>query len=168
MDFELHPTVTLRPHTFNALVAPREAFIEMLNRKLDLQRFSVLYVCGNYSGILSRLDRRFTDLELRRAFTVFQLMTVLEEAHHSLIFIEHDPLIYEDAAEMAWYLSKAMRETAHEASVLLYAPGIDPFFEDLVGGADRVFYFQDGPRVVPKLQAKVYSKMKNQTTLGSF
>jgi len=140
----------------------------MLNLNLDPGKFSVLYVCGNYSAVLTRIHRRFGDLNIRRAFTVFQLMTILEEAYHSLIFIEHDPLIYEDAAEMAWYLSKAMRETAHDASVLLYAPGVDPFFEDLVQGADRVFYFQEGPREAPRLQAKMYSKMKNQTTLGSF
>jgi hypothetical protein len=36
-------------------------------------------------------------------------MTILEEAHHSLIIIEHDPLIYEDSAEMVEYVSKAMR-----------------------------------------------------------
>jgi DNA polymerase I len=33
----------------------------------------------------------FQDLEIRRAFTVFQLMTILEEARHNLIIIEHDP-----------------------------------------------------------------------------
>jgi hypothetical protein len=37
-------------------------------------------------------------LEIRRAFTVFYLMTILEEARHSLIAIEHDPMLYEDAA----------------------------------------------------------------------
>jgi hypothetical protein len=52
------------------------------------------------------LDRRFQDLEIRRAFTVFQLMTILEEARHSLIVIEHDPLLYEDAQEMVEYVSK--------------------------------------------------------------
>lgn len=168
MDFELHPTITLRPHTFNALVSPRELFIEMLNRNLYPHKFSVLYVCGNYSAVLTHLHRRFTDLNIRRAFTVFQLMTILEKAHHSLIFIEHDPLIYEDAAEMAWYLSKAMREAANDASVLLYAPGIDPFFEDLVKDADRVFYFTEAQRDAPKLQTKAFSRMKNQTTLGAF
>jgi hypothetical protein len=30
------------------------------------------------------------DLEIRRAFTIFQLMTIQEEARHSLILIEHD------------------------------------------------------------------------------
>lgn len=66
----------------------------MLNRNLDAHRFSTLYVCGNYSTILTHLYRRFEDLNIGRAFTVFQLMTILEEAHHSLNLIEHDPLIY--------------------------------------------------------------------------
>jgi hypothetical protein len=76
---------------FNALVATHEMFAKALNRNLNLQRFKVLYICGNYSSVLNRLDRRFQDLEIRRAFTVFQLMTILEEARHSLIIIEHDP-----------------------------------------------------------------------------
>ncbi len=66
-------------------------FIQALNRNLDLQPFEVLYISGNYSGILSKLDRRFEALEIRRAFTCFQLMTILEEAHHSIIIVEHDP-----------------------------------------------------------------------------
>jgi hypothetical protein len=74
--------------------------IQALNKNLNLQRYKVLYVSGNYSGILSKLDRRLTELEVRRGFTVFQLMTILEEAHHSLIIIEHDPMLYDDAAEM--------------------------------------------------------------------
>ncbi|MCX6673112.1 MAG: hypothetical protein NTY37_04965 [Methanothrix sp.] len=49
-----------------------------LNSHLELQRYKILFICGNYSSILSRLDRKFTELEVRRAFTVFQLMTILE------------------------------------------------------------------------------------------
>ena len=78
MDFDLLPSVSLGPRSFNALVAPNEMFAKALNRNLNLQRFKVLYICGNYSSVLSRLDRRFQDLEIRRAFTVFQLMTILE------------------------------------------------------------------------------------------
>jgi hypothetical protein len=33
----------------------------------------------------SRLDRNFTELEIRRAFTVFKLMAILKEAHDSLM-----------------------------------------------------------------------------------
>lgn len=77
-------------------MAANEMFIQSLNRNLNPQRYNVRYIGGNHSSILSRLDRRFRDLEIRRAFTVFQLMTILEEARHTLITIEHDPLLYED------------------------------------------------------------------------
>jgi hypothetical protein len=62
------------------------------------------------------------ELEIRRGFTIFQLMTILEEAHHSLIIIEHDPMLYEDAQEMIEYISKALKQASHEATVLLYSP----------------------------------------------
>jgi hypothetical protein len=160
MDFELLPTVSLRSRSFNALTAPREMFIQALNRNLNLQRFKVLYVTGNSSAILSRLDRRFEALEIRRGFTVFQLMTILEEAH---------PLLYEDAKEMTEYVSHALCDAAKEAAVLLYAQGIDPFFEDLVQNADRVFYFEEGPRETPRLAAKAHPRAReNQRTLEAY
>jgi hypothetical protein len=169
MDFELLPTISLRSRSFNVLQAPRELFIKALNSNLNLQRFKVLYICGNYSGILSKLDRRFQALEIRRAFTLFQLMTVLEEARHSLIFIEHDPTIYEDAAEMADYVSRALNDAAKEAAVLLYSLSSDPFLETLSSNADRVWYFDEGLRASPRLVTKAFPKAeKNQTTLEAF
>ncbi len=41
-----------------------------------------------------------------------ELMTILEEARHSLILIEHDPLLYEQAVEMTEYISKSMSYAA--------------------------------------------------------
>jgi DNA polymerase I len=169
MDFQLCPTVTLMARSFNALVAPREMFTRALNRNLNLQRFKVLYVCGNYSAILSRLDRRFETLEIRRGFTVFQLMTILEEAQRSLILVEHDPMLYEDAREMTEYVSLALREAAKEAAMLLHSSGIDPYFEDLVRNADLVFYFEEGPRETPRLLARANPQAReSQTTLEVF
>ena len=49
-------------------------------------------------------------------------MTILEEAHHSLIIVEHDPMLYEDAQEMTEYISKALKQASYEATVLLYTP----------------------------------------------
>jgi hypothetical protein len=144
-------------------------FIQALNQYLNLQRFRVLYICGNYSGILSSLDRRFEALEIRRAFTVFQHMTILEENHHTILLIEHDPSLYEDAQEMTEYVSQVMREASKEASVLLYAAGDDPYFEELVRNADRVFYFDEGPRAETKIVAKSIPRtQKSQTTLEAF
>lgn len=169
MDFNLHPSVSLRPRSFNALVAPNEMFAKALNRNLNLQRFKVLYICGNYSSVLSRLDRRFQDLEIRRAFTVFQLMTILEESRHSLIVIEHDPMLYEDAQGMVEYVSQGLHDAAKEAAVLLYSPGTDTFLEDMTRNAGRVFYFDEGPRATAKLISKAYPKAKkSQTTLEAW
>lgn len=49
-------------------------------------------------------------------------MTVLEEARHSLILIEHDPMLYEDAAEIVEYVYHALSDAGKEATVLLYSP----------------------------------------------
>jgi hypothetical protein len=160
MDFELLPSVSLRPRSFNALVAPNEMFAKALNHNLDLQRFKVLYICGNYSSVLSRLDRKFQDLEIRRAFTVFQLMTILEEARPSLIVIEHDPMLYEDAQGMVEYVSQGLHDAAKEAAVLLYSPGTDTFLEDMTRNADRVFYFDEGPRATRSLFRKLIPKRR--------
>lgn len=45
-------------------------------------------------------DRNFTFLEVRRAFTVFRLMSFLEENQPSFVIMEHDPMLYEDAGLM--------------------------------------------------------------------
>jgi hypothetical protein len=58
-------------------------------------------------------------------------MTIIEEAPHSLIVIEHDPMLYEDAQEMVEYVSQGWHDAAKEAAVLLYSPGTDTFLEEL-------------------------------------
>jgi hypothetical protein len=69
---------------------------------------------------------------------------------------------------MIEYVSPAMKQASHEATVLLYSPGIDPFLEDLAKGADRVFHFEEEPRDTPRLTARTWLKMKDQTTLEAF
>jgi len=49
-------------------------------------------------------------------------MAILEENRHTIVIIEHDPLRYEDAQEMAEYVSQAMSETSKEAAVLALCP----------------------------------------------
>ena len=100
MELELRPAVTLPPRSFCTLIAPEGVLVGALNSRINLQRFKILYVCGNYSRILSRMDRNFVDLEVRRAFTAFQLLTILKEARHTVVFVEHDLSLYEDAEEI--------------------------------------------------------------------
>jgi hypothetical protein len=68
---------------------------------------------------------------MRRANTLFQLMTILEENHHSFLIVEHDHLLYEDSREMVGYLAQHLRQTSREAKVLLYAPALDLHLQKL-------------------------------------
>jgi hypothetical protein len=43
-----------------------------------------------------------------------------------------------------------MSDAAKEAVVLLYSSGTDPFLEDMTRNADRVFYFDEGPRATAR------------------
>ena len=167
MEIELLPAVSLLPETFNVLVAPVEMLVEALNSHLNLQRYKILYIPGNYSRILSRLDRNITELEIRRAFTVFQLMTVLEENHHSILIIEHDPMLYEDAKEIVEYVAQALKQTSREATILLYSPALDPHLQKMTELADRVFCFYEMPKA--KGRAKAEPKMPGaQATLEAY
>jgi len=71
-------------------------------------------------------------MEIRRAFTSFQLMTILEENHHSFLIVEHDPMLYEDAKEMVEYVAQALKQTSREATILLYSPALDPRLQKMV------------------------------------
>jgi hypothetical protein len=78
-------------------------------------------------------------------------------------------MLHEDAAEMVEYVSRALSDAAKEAAVLLYSNGSDPFPENLSRNAERVWYFDEGPRASPRLVAKAFPKAeKSQTTLEAF
>jgi DNA polymerase I len=78
-------TVTLFPETISLLIAPVELLASALNSHLELKRYKILFISGSR---YSRLNRNFTKLDVRRAFTVYQLMTILEENHHSFLIVE--------------------------------------------------------------------------------
>jgi hypothetical protein len=56
-------------------------------------------VTGNYSAVLSRLGRRFEDLEIRRGFTVFQIMIIPDEHRRNFLIMKHDPTHYDQLFE---------------------------------------------------------------------
>jgi len=168
MEIELHPAISLQEDTFNVLVAPPELLVDAINSNLNLQRYKVLFVSGNYSRILSRLNRNVTELDVRRAFTSFQLMTILEENHHSFLIVEHDPLLYEDASEMVEYIAQHLRQTSREATVLLYAHAMDPHLEKITPLADRVFCFYEMPKATARGKMKADPMPGSQATLEAY
>ena len=145
MEIELCPAVSLLPETFNVLVAPVELMAGSINSHPELQRYKILFISGNHSRILSCLSRNINEGDVRRANTLFQFMTILEENHHSFLIVEHDPLLYEDSQEMVGYLAQALKQTSREATILLYAPALDPHLEKITELADRVFCIYSEP-----------------------
>lgn len=126
-------------------------------------------ISGSLGVKNSRLNRNITELDVRRAFTCFQLMTILEENHHSFLIVEHDPLLYEDASEMVEYIAQHLRQTSREATVLLYAPALDSHLEKMTSLADRVFCFYEMPKTPAKGRAKAEPKMpRSQATLEAY
>jgi len=53
-------------------------------------------------------------------------MTIQDEDRHSLILVEHDPMLYEDASEMTENVSEALQQVAQEAAVLAVPQGFTP------------------------------------------
>jgi len=169
MEIELNPAVSLTPDTFNILVAPVGVLVDALNSHLELQRYRILFVCGNFSRILSQLDRNFTELEVRRAFTSFQLMTILEDNHHSFLIVEHDPMLYEDAEQMVEYVAEHLKQTSREATVLVYAPSLDPHLQKISELADRVFCFYEVPKAPARSRMSAEMKIPgSQSTLEAY
>ena len=59
------------------------------------------------------------ELIVRRAFTSVQLRTILEENHHPFLIVEHNPLLYERARDMAGHIAQVMKQASREATILL-------------------------------------------------
>jgi len=78
------------------------------------------------------------------------------ENHHSFLIVGHDPQLYEDAERrMVEYLAQALKQTPREATVLLYAPALDPHLKKLTELADRVFCIYSEPAKGRKAEAKM-------------
>jgi hypothetical protein len=138
MLIELRKGITLHPGTFSAVIAPGRVMISALNTNRDLQRFLFLYVSGNYSCLLSSINRSSKNFEVRRAFTAYQLFTILKEVSHTVLLLEHDPTLFEGAEEMIPQIAGALKDIGRESLVILYASSVDRQFSVLMQQADRI------------------------------
>ena len=175
MEFDLHPSVTLASGTFSALVAPVELVLAGLNDNPVLKRFLFLFICGNYSRLLSGINRRSVSIEVRRAFTAFQLLTILRESYHTIIFVEHDPGLYEGAGEeVIPQLAQAFKDAGQGSAVVLYTPVADRTFTGLAQRADRFFSLAPVPSPPPQRVRRAgrvrypAGPPRGQTTLEGF
>lgn len=170
MELELQSPLIFASNTFHVFIGPEEMLVDSLNCNLTkLQRLQVLYISGNYSRILDKLDRRFTELDVRRSFTAYQLLTILKEAYQTLIIFEHDPSLFEDASEMAEYVGQALKDASVNSAVLLYSHRTDSHLEDISKFADRIFVFNEVLKCVYKRASnKPKPGPRTQRTLETF
>lgn len=116
---------------------------DALDGNADLQRFLFLYIGGNYSRILAGLNRSSKNFEIRRSFTAHQLLSTLREAGHTVIFVEYDPTLFENAMDTIEPIAGALKEAGRESLVILYSPATDRPFSILARKADR--YIEEVP-----------------------
>jgi hypothetical protein len=138
MQILLHKGIALRQGTFSAVVAPERIIITALNGNPELERFLFLFVCGNYSRLISHISRSSSNFEVRRPFTADQLLTVVREASHTVIFVEHDATLFDSAERLIVPVGSALKEAGREALVILYTPVMDKSFAALSRQADRL------------------------------
>jgi DNA polymerase I len=141
MLIELRKGMTLHPCTFTAVIAPEKVMLSALNNNIDLQRFLFLYVSGNYSRLLSSINRSSKNFEVRRAFTAHQLFTILKEVSHTVLLLEHDPTLFDGAAEMMLQIAGMLKDIGREPLVIVYTPSIDRSFSVLMRQADHIIEF---------------------------
>jgi hypothetical protein len=138
MQIELRKGMTLHQGSYHAIVAPETVLVSAINSNAELQRFLFLYIGGNYSRLLSGIHRNSKNFDIRRAFTAHQLFSMLKEAAHTIILIEHDPTLFDGAEKMIPPVAGALKDAGRESLVILYTPVIDRTFASLMRQADRV------------------------------
>jgi DNA polymerase I len=138
MLIELRRGMALHPCTFNAVIAPEKVMVSALNSNTDLQRFLFLYVSGNYSRLMSSINRSSKNFEVQRAFTSHQLFTILKEVSHTVLLLEHDPTLFEGAENMLPQIAEMLKDIGRESLVILYTPSIDRSFSVLMRQADHI------------------------------
>lgn len=173
MQIMLRKGITLRQGTFAAVIAPERVILAALKNNPELERFLFLFVCGNYSRLITHISRSSPNFEVRRPFTADQLLAVIREGGHTIVFIEHDGTLFESAERLVEPVSQALREAGRDALVVLYAPTMDWSFAALARGADRLIEIvgteDPGPeRFVQGRRAgrSTGTPPRGQTTLG--
>ena len=165
MLIELRKGMTLHPCTFNAVIAPEKVMISALNNNIDLQRFLFLYVSGNYSRLLSSINRSSKNFEVRRAFTAHQLFTILKEVSHTVLLIEHDPTLFDGAVEMMPQIAGMLKDIGRESLVIVYTPSIDRSFSVLMRQANHIIEFAPAEDFIGTPQYRSPRSHRNIETL---
>jgi hypothetical protein len=143
MDIRLSDRHTLCPGRFYAVAAPVKTMLAGLNNSPALGRYTTLFISGNYSRILDGITRPMNTINIRRPFTVHQLLTVLQESTESIIFCEHDSSMFDDAGGVKRVIPGTMKDVSRDKIFLLYSPVMDKHFAYLAGACDHLIVYEE-------------------------
>lgn len=138
MLIELRKGMPLHPGTLNAVIASEKVMISTLNSNTDLQHFLFLYVSGHYSLLLSSISWSSKNFEVRRAFAVHQLFTIVKETEYTVVLLGHDPTLFTGAETMMPQIAGMLKEAGREPLVILHAPSSDRSSTVLMRQADLI------------------------------
>ena len=103
-------------------------------------RGKILYLCGNYPLILPNLTSNQDRVLIRRALTIYQMQSILEEADEPLILFEHDRSLYDDNADLLPYIAEICRHKAKDTGMIFlfstrqdkWLTLMEPYFERMI------------------------------------
>jgi hypothetical protein len=170
MEIEFLPHIILPERSFAVIVAPAERAAEGLNQCREMRRYETLYICSNYSRLLPRLHRTVNYFYIRRGFTSHQVSTILEESDQSILFLEHDPTLYESDRTMIPVIVDLLSTFAREkGAVIVYSDRTDSFIRAAARAATHVFVTEE-PRAMHTRSRrgweKRYGLLPGQRTLS--
>jgi hypothetical protein len=122
---------------FNVICGSRE----ICRRALDDHRaISALYIPGSRSKVAWKVKR---NLNIRRAFTVNQLIEILLDSHEEVIFVEHDALLFEECDFPTFEdLVMLLRQLGRDRTIFYFSCCRDRVFELITKMADRYVYVE--------------------------
>jgi hypothetical protein len=161
MDLRINDRIVLQPGRFYAIVAPIETMLAGLNNNPVLGRYTSILISGNFSRLLNGINRVSGNFEIQRAFTVHQLLTILREDDHSIVLVEHDPTLYDDAGDTKRLVPPTMKDVSRNCIFVLYAPVMDRSFAYLAHTADHVYIYDDTTDTINP-DFRNYSKSKTR------
>jgi hypothetical protein len=171
MDLVWPHGIELPDRTLTAILGPVAVPLSGINHCRELSRYPFLYVCSNFSQILTGIHRTVR-YSVRRGFTQDQVLTIVDEAFETVIFIEHDPTLYQEDRRLVHVIAARLRQLADaQAIVVVYSPVSDVFMREVFLHAHRIHAYLPYDRIVPPprpLEKRAPVPLSRQATLHAF
>lgn len=141
MSTSHHLEFSLTPGIFSLYIAPSEIIRKAISTLLSRHQAETIYLCGNYPTVLPNLPTQKNRIRVRRALTVYQVLTILEESYEPLILFEHDRTLFDDNAEPLLIVGELIRKKATDnQAVCLFSIHLDQWIIQIEPFANRIVH----------------------------